>query len=84
MELNEQNLQTVITEHFLPKVRNDGGNIQLECITDSEIHIGAYQECADCPVADGGLKWWLENEIKRIFETSRQVVIHRHIPYYKR
>ncbi len=84
LELNEANLKKMLVEHFLPKIRNDGGNIELEKLAGDEIHFGAYQECADCPVADGGLRWWLENEIERLFGAKKKVVVHRHIPYYKR
>lgn len=81
-ELNERNLRAWIERDVLPKVRVDGGEIQLERLEGDTIYLGAFADCAVCPASSDCLRWWLEKEVKRVFGSACKIVIERHPNYW--
>jgi len=83
MELNRAQVEAFIAREIQPKVRVDGGNVELEEIDGSVIHIGAHSECSTCSAMSDCMKGWLEAELREAFGDECRVMMHTRRPYYK-
>ncbi|MBT3381944.1 MAG: NifU family protein [Lentisphaerae bacterium] len=84
MKLVHADVEAFITQEIQPKVRVDGGNVELERIVGTDVHIGAHSECSTCSAMAGCMKGWLETRMKRVFGDECRVIMHSRRPYYKR
>lgn len=81
-EIMIEEVEKYINSTLRERVQTDGGDMQFVSLSNDEVTICVFADCAVCTHIDCNMSWWINKRLMKKFGKDFKILIKKDVPYY--